>query len=131
LNEDLRSRLGSFPLLPPRQTSLQGRRSLRQANIAHVEVVHLEEWRTPEPLSVGIVESVRFEALKRVPLRDQSKPFDECYVAPNRNRVMILRNDWIQIRVWPKVAHAVFCLGGRWVGKVLRLVSRTLYLRQD
>jgi len=64
------------------------------------QVVHRPEWRTGKPLDPGVVEAVRFEALKRRPARDQPKPYGDWYVAPNRNRIMIFKNDAVQVRVW-------------------------------
>lgn len=64
-------------------------------------LVHREEWRV-ESLGRATLDAVRFEACRRQPSRDQPKPFDEWYVVPNRNRMMLLRNDYVTIRVFPK-----------------------------
>jgi len=66
----------------------------------HVPLRHREELRLG--LVGDVVDSVEFEALKRRPGKSDPKPFDEWYVAPNRNRMMLLRNDYLTIRVFPR-----------------------------
>lgn len=61
---------------------------------------HREEMRVKLPREV--VDSVIFEASKRRPRKDDPKPFDEWYVTPNRNRMMLLRNDYVTIRIFPR-----------------------------
>jgi hypothetical protein len=66
----------------------------------HVPLKHREELRVDLPREV--VDSVVFEAGRRRPGKADVKPFGEWYVAPNRNRMMLLRNDYLTIRVFPR-----------------------------
>jgi len=63
---------------------------------------HRLEFRTDKPLERGVVGVVEFEALRRTPLKGDSKPFDEWYVIPNRNRQLQFVNSFVSIRVFPK-----------------------------
>ena len=67
-----------------------------------VPLSHRVEWQIRERLPPDVVETLRFEALKRQPRRDQAKPRDEWYVVPNRNRMMVYKNDDLTIRIFPK-----------------------------
>jgi len=64
------------------------------------QVVHRPEWRSDKRLDPAVVDAVRFEASRRKPGKDEPKPYGDWYVAPNRNRIMIFKNDAVQVRVW-------------------------------
>jgi len=67
----------------------------------HKPLSHRVEWKT-EKLPREIVETIRYEALKRQPRKDQPKPMGEWYVVPNRNRLMIYRSAELTVKVYPK-----------------------------
>jgi len=67
-----------------------------------VPLTHRDESWLLERLPRDVVEKIIFEAGKRRPGKLDPKPFDDWYVTPNRNRMMLLRNNLVTIRVWPK-----------------------------
>jgi hypothetical protein len=67
-----------------------------------IRFVHRVEWRPPEALSENVLNAIWSEASKRSLKRGDVLPLGKWYVVANRNRMMKFKNEWIDVRVFPK-----------------------------
>lgn len=75
----------------------EGKVQARQLN----PLTHRIEFILPEHLRLDVWNSVNFEALRRQP-KGEPYPVDEWFIVPNRNKMRMLRNEFVSIRVYPR-----------------------------